>query len=155
MRHFIPLATLTLILVASACSSDDSPTDTAVPDGDGTGVVAVSIEEVEGFFTEGFEVGFRFETTDGERIDALLWSDFVAEQGSNDLEAYYTSVLEQEVPAGDVVVLATANIGIGPPPDTPDLDGEMRCRLEVNVPAGGRVEVQVGFSDPATCLREL
>jgi hypothetical protein len=153
---FLSLLTV-LVLLGSACGGDDTSADEEpTPSGDGaTGTVAVSIEPVEGFFTEGFEVGFRFETPDGERIASFLWSEAVAAEGSDDLDAFYTTVVDQAVPAGPVVVLATANIGIGPPPETPDLDGDMRCRLDVTVPEGGTVPVQVGFADPSSCLTEL
>lgn len=126
-------------------------TATPAPTDDGT--VSVRLTDVEGFFTEGFEIGLRFETPDGEVIDSVLWSDFVAGQGEPDIDAYYTSVLDQAVPAGEVVVLASVNVGIGPPPEVPDLDGEMRCRLTVDVPAAGTVEVVVTFSGDNDCLQ--
>ena len=148
--RFVLLLALPALLLA-ACG-DDEPADVSA-DGGGTGTVAVHIEEVAGAFVEGFEVGLRFETADGEVIDTVLWSDFVASQDSDSLDAYYDSVLEQEVPAGEVVVLATANVGIGPPPEVPDLDGELRCRLPVDVLAGGRVDVEVTFSGDDDCLR--
>lgn len=110
-------------------------------------------EETDGVFIEGFEVGLRFETPDGELIGSTLWSEFVESQGDESLDAYYDSVLEQEVPAGNVVVLASANVGIGPPPEVPDLDGALRCRLEVEVLDTGRVDAEVTFDDPHDCLR--
>jgi hypothetical protein len=64
-------------------------------------------------------------------------------------------VLEQDVPAGTVVVLASANVGAGPPPEVPDLAGDLRCRLEVDVTESGRVDVEVTFGDPDDCLRQL
>lgn len=118
-----------------------------------TGTIAVNIEPVEGFFIEGFEVGIRFETPDGTPISSTLWSDFVTSQGDPELEDFYTSVLEETVPAGEVIVIGEANVGIGPGPVTPDIDGEMRCRLPVTVPANGTVAVEVTFSDPDNCLR--
>ncbi len=118
-----------------------------------TGTIAVNIEPVEGFFIEGFEVGIRFETPDGVPISSTLWSDFVTSQGEPELEDYYTSVLEETVPAGEVIVLASANVGIGPGPEIPDVDGELRCRLPVTVPANGTVSVEITFSDPDNCLR--
>jgi hypothetical protein len=45
-----------------------------------------------------------------------------------------------------VVVEAAVSIGIGPGPVPPDLDApELPCRLEVEVPGGGRVDVEVSF----------
>lgn len=148
-RFLLLLALPTLLL--AACGDDDPAEASA--DGGATGTVAVHIEEVAGPFIEGFEVGLRFETADGEVLDTVLWSDFVASQDSDSLDAFYDSVLEQEVPAGEVVVLATANVGIGPPPEVPDLDGDLDCRLPVDVLAGGRVDVEVTFSGDGDCLR--
>jgi hypothetical protein len=71
------------------------------------------------------------------------------------IDAYYDSVLEQDVPAGTVVVLASANVGAGPPAEVPDLAGDLRCRLETDVPESGRVDVEVTFGDPDHCLRQL
>lgn len=119
------------------------------------GTIAVHIEDVDGVFIEGFEVGLRFETPDGEVIASTLWSDFVQSLGVESIDAYYDSVLEQAVPAGTVVVLASANIGPGGPPEVPNLAGDLRCRLEVDVPASGRVDVEVTFSDEDDCLRRL
>ena len=48
-------------------------------------------------FIEGFEVGLRFEATDGEVIASTLWSDFVAASGDDTTDAYYDSVLTQEI----------------------------------------------------------
>jgi hypothetical protein len=129
---------------------DPIPTDTAT---DGRGTINVRLETVEGVFIEGFEIGLRFETPDGEVIDSTLWSDFVNSLGDPDIDAYYSSVLEQEVPAGEVVVLATVNVGIGPAPEVPDLGGELRCRLDVDVPADGSVDVVVTFSGDDDCLQ--
>ena len=151
---------LLVVLVAASLvgltgCGDDEPTaaTTDTTAAEGTGVVAVSIEEMSGRLIEGFEVGLRFETADGEVIDSTLWSDFVQSQGSASLDAYYESILEQDVPSGEVVVLASANVGPGGPPEVPDLDGELRCRLVVDVPDDGRVEVEVGFADQEDCLR--
>jgi hypothetical protein len=142
----------------TVAGSPEEPASTgAAPetgDSAGTGVIAVRLEPVDGFFIEGFEVGLRFETPGGDVIAAALWSEFVQSQDDPRLEAYYESVLEQPVPAGDVVVLATANVGIGPGPEVPDLDGEMRCRLDMSVPEGATVEVEVSFADQ-DCLRQV
>ena len=149
-RHLLALALATTAAV-TACGDDDAVTAGAGTSG--SGVIAVHIEDVDGMFVEGFEVGLRFETPDGEVIGSTLWSDFVESMEDASLEAYYDSVLEQDVPAGTVIVLATANVGIGPPPEVPDLDGPLRCRLEVEVPQDARVDVEVTFDDPDACLR--
>jgi hypothetical protein len=149
--HLLAFALVTTVAV-TACG-DGTDAVTAADQDSGSGVIAVHMEELDGVFVEGFEVGLRFETPDGEVIGSTLWSDFVASMPDASLEAYYDSVLEQDVPAGTVVVLASANVGIGPPPEIPDLDGPLRCRLEVAVPQDGRVDVEVTFDDPDACLR--
>lgn len=134
---------------------DDAPPaspDTDAPKPADAGTISVRLEEVDGFFAEGFEIGLRFETPDGEVIDSVLWSDFVTTRDDPDIDTYYDSVLEQDVPPGEVVVLASVNVGIGPPPEVPDLGGELRCRLVVDVPADGNVEVVVTFSGDDDCL---
>lgn len=163
MRRIIVILALLTVTLLAACGSDDTtattdspgatPDPEADPDSAGSGTIAVHIEDVDGVFVEGFEVGLRFETADGDPIASTLWSDFVSSQGDPTLEDYYDSVLEQPVPSGDVIVLASANVGIGPGPEVPDLNGELRCRLPVVVPADGRVDVEVTFSDPEACLR--
>ena len=154
-RLLLPALLLSHALAAGACGDDDSSAAAAEGDGDAaTGTVAVHLEEVEGVFMEGFEVGLRFETPDGEVLGSTLWSDFVQSQSDEPtMEDHYTSVFEQEVPAGEIVVLAEANVGIGPPPEVPDLDGDLRCRLVVDVPDGATVDVEVTFSGDADCLR--
>ncbi len=119
----------------------------------GPGEVQVRLEEVDGAFIEGFEIGLRFETGDGELIASLLWSDFVASTGRTDLDAYYDSVLSQAVPAGTVRVSAEVNIGAGPAPSIPDLSAELRCLLVVEVDPGAVVGVEATFNDSADCLR--
>jgi hypothetical protein len=148
------LLVLALVTTAAVTACGDG-TDTTIAEDQTppTGTVAVHIEELDGVFVEGFEVGLRFETPEGEVLGSTLWSDFVQTQQDDSLDAYYDSVFEQEVPAGSVVVLASVNVGIGPPPEVPDLDGPLRCRLEVEVPDGGRVDVEVRFDDPDACLR--
>lgn len=157
--HWPVLAALLALAAVTSCGNGTDTTVTDEPDPGtpetgtaGTGTIAVHIEEVEGVFVEGFEVGLRFETPDGEVIASTLWTDFVESLGTDSIDAFYDSVLEQEVPAGTVVVLATANVGAGPPPEAPDLDGDLRCRLEVDVPDGGRTDVEVTFDDQ-DCLR--
>lgn len=150
------LFALALVTTAAVAACGDSPDSARAQDQtatSGSGTVAVHIQEVDGVFIEGFEVGLRFETPEGEVLGSTLWSDFVESQGDESIDAYYDSVFEQEVPAGSVVVLASANVGIGPPPEVPDVDGDLRCRLEVEVPDAGRVDVEVTFDDPDDCLR--
>ena len=163
LTAFLALAVVTACGDAPDTTSTDEPPDDnpttdesepGAPTSEDTGTIAVHIEEVDGVFVEGFEVGLRFETPDGEVIASTLWSDFVESLGDESIDAYYDSVLEQEVPAGTVVVLASANVGMGPPPEVPDLDGELRCRLDVVVPTGDRSDVEVTFDDPDTCLRQ-
>lgn len=172
-RTHATLVGLAALVLLTACGSDDAgsgsndappvttgetlpevaePTPTDTPT-DERGTINVRLEEVEGVFIEGFEIGLRFETPDGEVIDSTLWSDFVVSLGDPDLDAFYSSVLEQDVPAGDVVVMATVNVGIGPAPEVPDLAGELQCRLDVDVPADGSVDVVVTFSGDADCLQ--
>jgi hypothetical protein len=119
----------------------------------GPGEIRVQLEEVDGAFIEGFEVGLRFETGDSELIASTLWSDFVASTGRTDMDAYYDSVLSQSVPAGTVRVSAEVNIGAGPPPSTPDLGAELPCLLVVEVDPGAVVAVEATFSDAPNCLR--
>jgi hypothetical protein len=105
---------------------------------------------------EGFELGLRFTAAaSGEEVDRVVWSDFIASQGSTDLEAYYDSVLEQPVPAGTIRIGADLNVGIGPPPEAPDLDApSLPCELDVEVAAGETVTVEMRFDDTAPdCLR--
>lgn len=151
--HLPALAVLVMLAASTACGADTTTTDATTSGSAGRGTIAVHIQEMDGVFVEGFEVGLRFETLDGDVIASTLWSDFVQAQGSESIEAYYDSVLEQDVPAGPVVVLASANVGIGPPPEVPDLDGDLRCQLQVEVPADDQVDVEVTFDDPADCLR--
>jgi len=119
--------------------------DSTKPPRGSTGTLAVHIEDVEGYFIEGFEVGLRFETAAGKVIASSLWSDFVPSLNRSDIDAYYDSVLEQPMPAGPVIVAATANVGEDPGPVIPDVEGDLRCRLEVDVPANGQVEVEGGL----------
>ena len=166
------IASLLAVALLSACGSDDAasgddpdaPAITAgdtlpdaepvadAPESAETATINVRLEELDGILTEGFEVGLRFETTDGEVIDSTLWSDFIVAQDDPSPTAFYDGVLEQTVPAGDVVVLATVNVGIGPPPEVPDLDGDLRCRLVVDAPSGSSVDVVVTFSGEDDCL---
>lgn len=141
---------------APATTGDD-PTPQEEPDGDDpatapTGTVRVRLEKVEGFFIEGFEIGLRFETGEGEVLASTLWSDFVVGKGNPNLEDFYTSVLEQIVPVGDVVVLATVSVGSGPGPVTPDLTGDLDCRLPLEVVEGEVVDVEVSFGGGPKCL---
>lgn len=155
MNPYPPLLALLAGATLASCGAEAVSTPTTPPPTDQTGTVAVQLQDVEGFFIEGFEVGLRFETADGEVIATTLWSDFVNSQGEPSLEDYYDNVLEQSVPAGDIVVLAEANVGIGPGPEIPDIDGDLRCRLNVQVPANGRVDVEVAFDEGSDCLQLL
>lgn len=119
-----------------------APPDAAPP----VGAIAVRLEKTEGYFIEGFELALRFETAAGEFIEALSWNDFVRSRGESTLRDYYDTVLEQIVPAGEVILFASMEIGDAAPPRAPDPLGELRCRLAVEVPAAGRVEVEVSFA---------
>lgn len=152
------------LTMLGACASDAEETVDAGPSASqgsrsvpaGVGAVTVQLEPVEGVFIEGFEVGLRFETGDGDVLASILWTDYVNGQFADpSMDDYYGSVLRQEVPAGVVVVLATVNIGAGPPPEIPDVTGALRCRLVVEVPTDGEVAVEVSFDEEDGCLREL
>lgn len=150
-----PTTTAEVTTTTTVSNAETSTTESPdhVP---GEGIIAVRLEPVEGFFIEGFEVGLRVETAGGERIAATLWSDFVQSQDDEPtLEAYYQSVLEQPVPAGEVVVWATANVGTGPGPEIPDIEGDLRCQLSLHVAEGERVEVEVSFAAGTECLRSV
>lgn len=169
MTRTIAILTIMGLLIA-ACGSDasDSAPDTTTPlsapstsptttagstdDAVGSGTIAVHIEDVEGFFIEGFEVGLRFETSDGDVIASTLWTDYVAAQGDGTLESFYDTVLEQPVPTGDIVVFASANIGAGPAPEIPDVEGDLRCRLDLTLADGERIDIEVTFADTDNCL---
>ena len=145
------------LVALAGCGDDSGEADADTEsDGGGTGTVVVSLEPTDAIFIEGFEVGLRFTDADGNEVNRVLWSDFIAAQGDDSIDAYYDGVLEQEVPAGAVVVEAQVTIGIGPGPEPPDLDAEeLPCRLDVEVPDGGRVEVQVAFQPEGDCLTQL
>lgn len=132
---------------AAGPSETSAPTTIPAP-----GTIALSLEPVQGFFIEGFEIGIRFEDSIGQTIASTYWTDFVASLGEPSLEDYYESVLNQQVPAGRVTVLAEVAVGIGPPPVPPDLNGDLACSLEVDVEPGAVVEVEVLFSEAANCL---
>lgn len=135
------------VVVASEAEGSGGAADTS------PGEIRVQLEEVDGAFIEGFEVGLRFETGDGELIASTLWSDFVASNGRTDMDAYYDSVLSQSVPAGTVRVSAEVNIRALPPPSTPDLGAELPCLLVVEVDPGAVVAVEAMFKDTPNCLR--
>lgn len=161
MGKRLATAAVMAILAVGACASDANETVSAGSDGPdapvdqaGIGVVTVQLEPVDGVFIEGFEVGLRFETVHGDVLGSTLWTDFINEQFIDPtMDDYYDGVVRQEVPAGPVVVLATINIGAGPPPEIPDLAGDLRCRLSVDVPTGGEVAVEVNFDGGDDCLR--
>lgn len=112
----------------------------------------VRLERIDAVMIEGFEAGLRFETGDGEVIASTLWSDVVGRAPSSP-DAHYTATHTQPVPAGTVLVRASMNVGIGPPPEVPDLDGGLRCTLELDVAPGERIEVELTFSTGDDCLR--
>ncbi len=120
-----------------------------------SGEIRVRLEEVDGFFIEGFEVGLRFEDGDGQLLAATLWSDFVVSTGNTDLDSFYDSVLSQPVPAGPVHVSAEVNIGAGPAPSVPDLIAELPCALTVEVDPGAVVVLEASFDASDDCLRAV
>jgi hypothetical protein len=161
MRSILLLAAPAFALSVLAACGDDSAdpvsettTDTEADTGGGggTGTLAVALEPIEGVLIEGFELGVRVESADGEVLDRVVWNDFVAAEGDGTIEAFYESVYETEVPAGTVTVLAAVSVGIGPPPEPVDPDGALNCELDVEVPAGGRVEVEVALNPEGDCL---
>lgn len=142
-----------------APSDDNGSTSTTMPSGSTTlttvaadASVALSLEAIEGFFIEGFEVAIRFEDSSGRTINSTYWTDFVQSLGDPTLEDYYQSVLVQAVPPGRVTVLAQTAVGMGPPPVQPDLEGELACSLVLDLEPGQRVDVEVSFSGEADCL---
>jgi hypothetical protein len=141
-------------VVAREPADDASAADLSRSDAVG-GEVRVQVEDVDGIFFEGFEIGLRFETGDGSLIASTLWSDHVASTGRTDMDAYYDSVLSQSVPAGTVRVSAEVNIGQGPGPSIPDLAGALPCVLDVEVDPGAVVTVEAGFDDRTNCLRRV
>jgi hypothetical protein len=125
------------------------------------GTISVQLEQIDGLFIEGFEVGLRFETNDGEVIATRLWSDLVAESadpdtGEAEFDAWYDSVLTQQVPVGAVVVRSVLVTGMGPPYPV-DVEGELPCRLDVDVAPGETVAVEVRLDGERDmrCLRLL
>ncbi len=139
----------------STVSTPPGPTTTGSGPGweqGGNGTIALTVEEIDGYLIEGFEIGLRFETGQGDVIAALLWSEVVAATSEGGIDAYYDTILDQPVPAGRVVVRATTNVGLGPAPVRPDPLGALRCSLAVEVAPGSTVAVEVGF-DRFDCLR--
>ncbi len=153
------LTTETSEASTSTTAADPAETSTTAADAEpaDTGIVAVRLEETPGPFFEGFEIGLRFETGTGEPIAATLWTDYIQSLPEEPtIDTYYDTVLEQTVPAGQVVVLAEGAIGAGPPPVAPDVDGPLDCQLPVTVEAGGRVVVEFRFSAASgDCLAEV
>ena len=145
--------------VLSGCGDEATVPDSAAPDGTApqgeTGTVTIRLEPVQGFFIEGFEVGLKIETADGELVDSTLWSTFVESTGASAIESYYTSVYKVEVPAGELVVRGEANIGIGPGPVIPDLTTDLVCELAITVEPDTQVDIEVNFEGTGDCLRLL
>ena len=135
------------VVVSDEADKSADPADAA------PGEIRVQLEDVDGVFIEGFEVGLRFESGDGELIASTLWSDFVASTGRTDIDSYYDAVLSQSVPAGTVRVSAEVNVGAGPAPSVPDLSGQLPCLLVVEVGSGAVVTVEATFDGTANCLR--
>ncbi len=150
---FVAVALGAAVLVRSGDDGVVVQTGPAAGAPDDPGTIAVQLEADVCCFTEGFEVGLRIETADGVVIASTFWSDFVAASGADSMDAYYDSVLTQEVPAGPVVVRAEVSIGAGPPPVPPDLEGDLACSLEVEVASGETVAVEVLFDEDGDCLR--
>lgn len=138
----------------SSTTEPDPGDDVETEAGAEAGTLKVRLAPVEGFFIEGFEVGLRFETSDGEILYTTLWTEYVRAQDDDSIEAYYETVLSRAVPAGDIVVLATANVGLGPGPVIPDPNGTLDCRLVVAVPAAGEATVEVSFTGNGECLTQ-
>ncbi|MBL8777752.1 MAG: hypothetical protein JNK12_17555 [Acidimicrobiales bacterium] len=152
---FVAVALGAAILARSGGDDVVVQTGPAAGSEDGPGSITVQLEPDVCCFREGFEVGLRFETADGEVIGSTLWSDFVEASGDDSMGAYYDSVLTQEVQAGPVVVRAEVSIGAGPPPVPPDLEGDLACSLEVEVAPDETVAVEVLFDEADDCLRRL
>ena len=163
-RGLAALALVAIAVLVAACGSDDA--DVAATDqvpgaggdagrGSAPARVDVRIEDLEGVFIEGFEVGLRFETGDGELIASVLWTDFVRSTGATDIEAFYDSVLEQDVPPGEVRVSAEANVGMGPPASVPDLDGPLPCEVVLDLAPGQVVTLEVAFDGTNDCVRRV
>lgn len=162
-RTMTSLLTAGLLLVG-ACGDDagstgtdaggETDTETTEPK-DGQGTISLRLEQIDGVMIEGFALGLRFTGSDGEVIEAIQWNDYVESLGTGDLEAFYDSVLEQPVPAGTVTIEANLVQSIGGPIEPPDLEGDFPCSLDVEVPEGGTVEVEVAFSTEPDCITQL
>ncbi len=94
----------------------------------------------------------RLETEAGTVLGQFLWSDAInALPGS---PSPYDAVVSNDVPPGLVVVLATVTIGNGAGHvDRPDVTGPLACRLVVDVPPGGTVDVEIAYDGGPDCLR--
>lgn len=159
-RHTSSLIVMTLLIAACGGDAGEESPESTVAASDtsaasASATVVVQLEAVQGFFTEGFEVGLRIEDENGASVIATLWSEFVESQSGASASDYYGSVLEVEVPAGSLSIFATANVGIGPGPQIPDVSGDLRCRLDVSAADGERIDVEVSFSGEDDCLRQL
>ena len=114
-------------------------------EGQSSGTVNVSLDPIDGYLIEGFELGIRFETAAGRVIAAYSWNEYVRTLGEPTLDDYYQSVLEQSVPTGKLIVYAIVNVGAGVPPSRPELSGDMPCRLELSVNQNVSVSVFVNL----------
>jgi hypothetical protein len=163
-RRALTAAALLAGSLLAACGDDPAATtaDSTGPEvtlplnptpATGEGTINVALEQTDGVFIEGFEIGLRFTTADGTVVKALLWNDFVASLDSTDINAYYDSVLEQPVPAGTITVEADVRISPGGAIVPPDLEAEeLPCSLDVEVPESGSVDVEVSFSGESGCI---
>src|SRR3546814_18398930 len=79
--------------------------------------------------------------------------DCISDLRSSDLlDVFYDSVLTQPVPPGVIRVLAEANVGMGPGPVIPDLEGDLPCEVTLDVGPNTEVVVEVSFDGSADCL---
>lgn len=116
-------------------------------------VIELRVEDVDAVAVEGFEAALRIETADGEVLERLLWTDLVAAQDPSTPVSAYDLVHEQVVPPGEIVVLAQVALGIGPPPATPDLDGELPCEVNLELAADDVAVIELRLVDSPDCLQ--
>lgn len=124
----------------------------------GSAAVRVRLEPIDGHFEEGFEVGLRFETGGGEVIASMLWTDAVMADQIDDepgIDDFYDYELVQAVPAGSVVVRGEVSIGAGPGPVPPDLEGDLRCSIPLELADGDEATVEVTFDGVDECLHRV
>jgi hypothetical protein len=118
---------------------DDDPV--VAPEGEGT--LAIDLEPIDGVFIEGFDVTLRFHDAAGDLFAEREWSDAVTEAGDTDIDAYYSYVLHETVPAGQVRLVTYMRISPGgaiPPPEGPG------CDTTIDIAAGDTARVTLLFS---------